>query len=119
VPGFADPAHYDSTKSSLSRPGGPASVFGQGGLVDAITGSVEDLQALASGRGGLQNVLGLVQKAGTTYNTFNKPNSGQVIGNDLRNAATSTAKNLVGSAIPIAINAGNAQAFPNAPKIRR
>jgi hypothetical protein len=38
--GFADPAHYDTTKSSLARPGATATVFGQGGLVDAGAGVV-------------------------------------------------------------------------------
>jgi len=40
-------------------------VFGQGGLVDAGIGIYEDLEAILTGRGGLQNVIGAVQKAGT------------------------------------------------------
>jgi hypothetical protein len=119
VPGFADPAHYDSTKSSLSRPGGTASVFGQGGLIDAVAGGVEDLQALASGRGGLQNVLGAVQTAGTVFNAQQKTNILQSIG-------PATVSLLAGQAALAApglakqvTSAGNAQAFPNAPKIGR
>ena len=41
-------------------------MLGQGGLLDAGIGIVQDLQ---SGRG-LAGVIGAVQKAGTAYNTF-------------------------------------------------
>jgi len=117
VPGFADPAHYDSTKSSLSRPGGTNSVFGQGGLVDAVAGGVEDLQALASGRGGLQNVLGLVQTAGTAYNTFKNSNLGQIASAEAQAGAKSVLQQGLPGSMRQAINAGNSQFFPNAPKV--
>ena len=57
-------------KSPLSRPGGTQSILGQGGLLDAGLGIIQDIQAVASGRGGLSNVIGAVQKAGTAYGTF-------------------------------------------------
>jgi hypothetical protein len=116
VVGFADPAHYDTTKSGLSRPGGTATVFGQGGIIDAVEGFTEDLQALASGRGGLQNVLGAVQTAGTAYNTFKNVNIGQVAGQELKNIGTSVLLQGLPGSVRQAINAGNGQFFPNAPK---
>lgn len=116
VLGFADPAHYDTTKSSIARAGGTATVFGQGGLLDAAGGGIEDLAALASGEGGIQNVLGLVQKAGTAYNTFK--------GKDIKSIALQEAKAgaqaVLLSSLPavtrLAVNTGNGMFFPNAPK---
>jgi hypothetical protein len=65
VPGFANASHYDTTKSALARPGSTSTIFGQGGLLDAAGGIVEDLQS-----GSLLGAIGAVQKAGTAYNTF-------------------------------------------------
>lgn len=65
VKGFASPANYDQQQSPLSRPGGTRSVLGQGGLLDAGAGIISDLQS-----GSVAGVIGAVQKAGTTYNTF-------------------------------------------------
>ena len=53
VPGFADPAHYDTTKSPIAPPGSTYQP----------TESVQDLQALNSGQNTLQNVLGAVGQA--------------------------------------------------------
>ena len=114
VVGFADPAHYDTTKSSLSRPGGTATVFGQGGIIDAVSGATADLQALASGQGGLQNVLGAVQTAGTAYNTFKNVNLAQVAGQELKTVGTSVLQQGLAGSVRQAINAGNGQFFPDA-----
>jgi hypothetical protein len=78
VPGFADPAHYDTVTSPISRPGSTASVMGQGGLLDTGAGILQDLQS-----GNLLGVIGAVQKAGTAYNTFK--------GKDLKSIAISEA----------------------------
>jgi hypothetical protein len=69
VQGFADPAHYDQTRSPISRPGSTSTVFGQGGLLDAAGGILQDLQS-----GGLLGAIGAVQKAGTAYGTFKGKN---------------------------------------------
>ena len=114
VVGFADPAHYDTTKSKLSRPGGTATVFGQGGIIDAVSGATADLQALASGQGGLQNVLGAVQTAGTAYNTFKNVNLAQVAGQELKTVGTSVLQQGLAGSVRQAINAGNGQFFPDA-----
>ena len=117
VVGFADPAHYDTTKSGLSRPGGTATVFGQGGIIDAAGSFTEDLQALASGQGGLQNILGAVQTAGTAYNTFKNVNLAKIAGQELKTIGTSVLQQGLAGNMRQAINAGNGQFFPNAPKI--
>jgi hypothetical protein len=107
VPGFANPSHYDTTKSALARPGSTTTIFGQGGLLDAAGGIVEDLQS-----GSLLGAIGAVQKAGTAYNTFK--------GKDLRSLTKSEAVSLgVGaltSAIPGAVRSlpgrGSGAIFP-------
>ena len=62
VKGFKDPAMYDSTKSALSKAGSTASLFGQGGILDAGAGIFEDLAA--------GDILGAVQKGSSVFNTF-------------------------------------------------
>jgi len=69
VRGFADPSHYDQTLSPISRPGSRANFMGQGGLLDAAGGIIEDLTA-----GGPMGLIGAAQKAGTAYNTFKGKN---------------------------------------------
>jgi hypothetical protein len=76
VQGFADPAHYDTRVSPIARPGANATVFGQGGLLDAGLGIISDLQS-----GGVAGLIGAVQKAGTARNTFK--------GKDLKSIAKS------------------------------
>ena len=68
--GFGDNATYDRTVSPISKPGSQASILGQGGLVDAAGGFSD---ALSSG-----NILGAIQIAGTSYNTFKNVNLAQV-----------------------------------------
>jgi hypothetical protein len=65
VKGFADPATYDTIKSSLARPGSTASVLGQGGLLDAGVGIIADLQSNSVG-----GIVGAIQKAATLNQTF-------------------------------------------------
>ena len=60
VPGFADPAHYDTTKSPIASPGSTNLVVQGGSLVSVPNGMKQDLQALAVGKNTLQNVLGAV-----------------------------------------------------------
>ncbi len=64
VQGFGDPSRYDTRLSPIARPGANATVFGQGGLLDAAEGALEDLQS-----GTLGGLIGAAQKAGTVYNT--------------------------------------------------
>jgi hypothetical protein len=116
VAGFADPTHYDTVPSAISTPGGTASVFGQGGMVDALTGGISDLSALASGQGGLQNILGLGQTAVRTYNT-----SRNITRDGLNAEINAQAKNVAAYSLPNAtsglINRANGFTFPRAPTI--
>jgi len=96
VQGFADSAHYDTTPSPLSRPGANATVFGQGGLLDAGTGILEDLQS-----GSVLGLIGAAQKAGRTYNTFKGKNIAAIT----KSEATAIGKNTVITALPGATRA--------------
>jgi hypothetical protein len=117
VVGFADPNHYDVTRSGISRPGSQATVFGQGGLVDAGIGVLEDLNALQSGQGGIQNIIGAVQKAGTAYQTFKGKNIASIANQEARQAATQILQTSLPGAVRLAVNSANGQIFPNAPKL--
>jgi len=64
VQGFADPAHYDTTPSPITRPGANNTIFGQGGLLDAGIGIIQDLNS-----GTVGGLIGAVQTAGRVYNT--------------------------------------------------
>lgn len=115
VVGFADPNRYDNRKSALSRPGSTATVFGQGGLVDAIEGTFGDLEAIASGRGGVQNVLGAIQNAGATYNTFKGKDIRSIANIEIREGTRQIAQAALPGAARIAMNSINGQIFPKPP----
>ena len=116
VPGFADPAHYDLTRSALARPGSTQTVFGQGGLLDAGAGIVNDLNALASGQGSLNNVIGAVQTAGTAYNTFKGKSIGSIANQDAKLAAAQIAQYSLPGYTRQALNSANGMIFPTAPR---
>jgi hypothetical protein len=96
VQGFADPAHYDQTLSPISRAGSRSTVFGQGGLLDAGGGILEDLES-----GGVLGLIGAAQKAGTAYNTFKGKNIASLAGNE----AVALGKNTIRGSLPGAIRA--------------
>lgn len=73
VAGFGLNDHYDRVPSPITRPGSQASILGQGGLVDGVSGVIDDLS------GDNTNVLGAIQKAGATLNTVKNMNLGQAI----------------------------------------
>ena len=87
VVGFADPAYYDQVRSSLSRPGSKATVLGQGGLLDTGVGIIEDLQS-----GGVAGIIGAVQKAGATYNTFKGKDIASIALTEVKASATAILK---------------------------
>lgn len=105
VKGFADPAYYDRTVSSLARPGSTRTVFGQGGLLDSAGGIIEDLQS-----GSVVGLIGAAQKALTAKDTFK--------GVDLRSVTKSEATALGTSVIRNGIknNAGRFFPTPQTPK---
>lgn len=65
VAGFGAEANYDRIPSPITRPGSNKTILGQGGVVDAGVGVLEDLKN--------GNLLGAIQKGGTLANTFKNP----------------------------------------------
>ena len=116
VVGFADPNRYDQIRSSLARPGSQATVLGQGGLLDAGVGIMEDIQALATGNGSLANVLGGVQKALNVNATLKRNSIGDLIRNDANTIKQDVLRNSLPGAVRAAANSANSQIFPKAPK---
>jgi hypothetical protein len=116
VVGFADPNRYDQIRSSLARPGSQATVLGQGGLLDAGVGIMEDIQALTSGRGSLANVLGGVQKALNVNATLKRNSIGDLVRNDANSVKQDILRNSLPGAVRAAANSANSQIFPKAPK---
>ena len=116
VVGFADPNRYDQILSSLARPGSQATVLGQGGLLDAGVGIYEDLQAIMEGRGGLQNVIGAVQKSLNVQNTLSKTNLASIVRNDAQQVQNQVIQTALPGAVRQAINTANGYVFPKGPK---
>ena len=110
VVGFGDPAYYDNIKSSLARPGSTQTVLGQGGLLDAGIGIVQDLQS-----GGLTGAIGAIQKAGTAYNTFKNVNIRSVVNEEANAALKSVLQNTIPAAVRQAPNTQGGFVFPKAP----
>lgn len=110
VKGFADPAHYDNVPSSLARPGSTATVLGQGGLLDAGVGIIKDLQS-----GNLAGIIGAVQKAGATYNTFKGKNLRAIVSEEANSAVKGVIKSSLPGAVRQVINTGNGFIFPQSP----
>lgn len=96
VNGFADPAHYDTTRSPIAREGSQATVFGQGGLLDTASGVLEDLSS-----GSVLGVIGAAQKAGTAYNTFKDKNLKSIAINE----TTALGKQVILTSLPAATRA--------------
>jgi hypothetical protein len=113
--GFADPSYYDTVKSALARPGSTATVLGQGGLIDAVQGTFDDLAALGDGTGGVQNILGAIQKAGTTYNTFKGKNIASIVNQEALQAAKDIARQSLPGAVRLAVGSANGMLFPKPP----
>jgi hypothetical protein len=108
VVGFADPSYYDNIRSSLARPGSTQTVLGQGGLLDAGIGIVEDLQS-----GNLTGVIGAIQKAGTVNQTW----KGKDFRASVNEEANIALKGVLRSSIPAAVrsNGGLNAIFPVSP----
>ena len=117
VVGFADPNHYDTTLSSIARPGSQATILGQGGLLDAGIGIYEDLEAILSGRGGLQNVIGGVQKALNVNQTLKTNKLSDIVRNDANTVKQDVLRNSLPGATRTVMNSGNGMFFPKAPTV--
>ena len=111
VKNFADPARYDTVRSPIARPGSTASVLGQGGLLDTGIGIINDLQ-----RGDMAGILGGVQKAAASYQTFKGKNLQSVVNEEAKAAAKDILKQDLPGATRAVINKGNSTFFPTPPK---
>jgi hypothetical protein len=87
VLGFATDAHYDKTVSPIARPGANATVFGQGGLLDAGAGILGDLQS-----GSVLGYIGAAQKAARLSKTFKGKNIGSIAASEALALGTQTLK---------------------------
>jgi hypothetical protein len=110
VPGFANPSHYDTTKSSLARPGSTSTIFGQGGLLDAAGGIVEDLQS-----GSLLGVIGAAQKAGVAYNTFKNKDIEAIGVSEVISLGTGALNDAIPGAVRSVPGRSNGMIFPTPP----
>ena len=108
VVGFADPSYYDNIPSSLSRPGSTQTVLGQGGLLDAGIGIVEDLQS-----GTVTGVIGAIQKAGTAVNTWKGKDFRASVNEEANAALKTTLRNSIPGAVRS--NGGINVVFPRSP----
>lgn len=90
VTGFANPQYYDQVKSPLGRPGGTASVLGQGGILDTGIGIIQDLQ-----QGSVAGIIGAVQKAGTAYETFKGKDLKAVVNEEANLAVKDVLRNTI------------------------
>jgi hypothetical protein len=86
VRGFGDPAMYDTTPSPL-RAGTKATLFGQGGILDAGSSILDDL---ASG-----NILGAIRTGGSLRNTLKGVNIGSLVSTELVSGAISSGLNFL------------------------
>jgi hypothetical protein len=74
ITGFADPSHYDTERSALSRGGTSANILDQGGLLHAGASIFSDLQ-----EGSIGSLLNAARTAGTTANTFKNADIGKMV----------------------------------------
>jgi hypothetical protein len=110
VQGFADPNRYDTVRSPIARPGSQSTVLGQGGLLDAGIGIISDLQS-----GNLAGIIGAVQKAGTTYNTFKGKNLRSVVNEEAKAALKGVLQTSLPGAVRQAQNGSGGFIFPQSP----
>ena len=87
VAGFGLNSNYDRVTSPIARPGSQSSILGQGGIVDGVGGVIEDLS------GPNTNILGAIQKAGTTYNTLKNMDIKQAIKSEVTTGITNAIMN--------------------------
>jgi hypothetical protein len=113
APGFANPAHYDTTPSPLARPGSTATILGQGGLLDAASGIAEDLQS-----GSVLGLIGATQKALTARETFKGKTLASVAKAEATSAVTKTIQGSLPGAIRSVANKADGVFFPTATTAR-
>jgi len=108
---WPDNAHYDTTTSSLSRPGSTTSVFGQGGLLSTGEGILADLQS-----GSVMGLIGAAQKAGTLKNTWKGKDIKSVVKSEALSLGKQTISQMGPNATKQVINKVDGWVFPTAPR---
>lgn len=108
VTGFADPNRYDQIRSSLARPGSQATFLGQGGLLDAGVGFIEDIQS--------GNPIGAIQKALNVNATLKNNSVRDLVRNDAKTIKQGVLRNTLPGAMRNAANSANSMIFPTSPK---
>lgn len=83
IKGFGDVATYDRRTSPIMTPGANQKILAQGGLIDAVGGSVKDFNNSPQG------ILNAVRNAGVAYNTFKNAPIGAILGQEVTAAAQS------------------------------
>jgi hypothetical protein len=86
-------------------------------LLDAGVGIYEDLEAIASGRGGFQNVIGAVQKSLNVQNTLKRTPLSDIVRRDADIVKNQVLQAQLPGAVRQAVNTGNGIVFPKAPKV--
>ena len=81
-----------------------------GGILDAGIGIVQDLQS-----GGVTGVIGAIQKAGTTYNTFKGANIKSVVNEEANAALKGVIRNSIPGAVRQQQNGSGGFTFPRSP----
>ena len=104
VLGFADPSHYDTRVSPIARPGANQTVFGQGGLLDAGVGIIDDLQS--------GNFLGAIGSAARANNTLKNPQLGSIAESEVTEIVTKSVLDLAANGARAASGQPVASVFP-------
>lgn len=115
VKGFADPSHYDTTVSPLARVGSTGSILGPGGVMDAVGNIYGSISDLANGKGSVSSVLGAVQAAGRTYETFKGKDLRSIIKEEGQTVLKDVIRNDLPGATQQAINSADGFFFPKTP----
>jgi hypothetical protein len=100
VVGFADPAVYDTVRSSIARPGSTATVLGKGGLLDTGIGIIEDLQS-----GGVAGLIGAAGKSYALYETLKDKEIRSIVKETAKNEVDASAKAILAGTAPGAVRA--------------
>jgi hypothetical protein len=85
-------------------------VLGQGGLLDAGLGIIEDLQSR-----GPAGIIGAVQKAGTAYNTFRGKDLRPIVNEEANGALKSVLRSTIPAQVRQAQNSSGGFVFPRPP----
>jgi hypothetical protein len=117
ITGFATDENYDRTLSPISKPGSNGTILGQGGLIDGAGGVINGINDAIEGKP--LGILGAIQAAGTTYNTFKNVNIAQIakqeVVNGLQNAVLQTPNRNLGVSTPIFGASPQTQGVAGAP----